>query len=876
MVSNEIKLLIQRTNSSCQFFLLNFNTENNLKLNDLLSKLNCEISNIEVTARLTLKDIFILDFLCKCKQLLSNEKSNASIRSKICLIIFNLALYNIEIRKFISSDLQFCGFITDCLKFSILEQLGPQNLIDILRLIQVLTYEKSLSLGTWSNDLITFLTSEIIKFDNTEIVEKNQRGLIDHPLPYFMTILSNLVSCSNQICVILKKMNNFKQLCKRFLEFLQNNSRTVVVCSLSLIEYLDEKIRDTIFSPQNISQTFLCIFNVLSSSDSLMTIHTAVNLLKRIVVSESAFGYCSVTSIAKNLISYQFFEKSIQRIAILLITFDPRSEESEKIFDLLLLFCKINDFKKAVCLSIIKITKCEKRLTTPTLSICRIAGLCFSNAFCFETSLNALQLLTLLVKEAIDANIKLDDFIPTNSICDLIECCIKSAIETKSDLINFQCARITGGLKLAKVVSNDDNIRNNLLSIVNASLCAHINESQLISNPIVSFINNLQSSTTIPALTEDFPDWCLNGVSISLQLLLLLATLKDYSKLHKDLYWKSLKDERLIPFIAFAISCGDDELVYNAFVLFTHCTQIQEFSIRMLSDIVAMCSFKYKFFQKKKFQYNTYFQSSSSSEHLDNFIKENLNNLGNFDQLDELLDKMKKGIDLKDIHTSELVCAFEKKIAMYQIRERELKQILNVKEQTFSQSERLCAIWKDLENGDEIANMRIVMRNLEQKLDESIKLNTTINLEKNKLIDQISTIQHDKKKEQNQYFTELNFLKREKEELIDENKKENELQAILRQRFDELSSKFVITSNTLLEMQQEIDTNVQKVADAETKSSQFQKLLSETNLKLENVIAVVEKQRNQLIEKQKEIEKLLEENKKLLKIKQTMVQMLND
>lgn len=50
--------------------------------------------------------------------------------------------------------------------------------------------------------------------------------------------------------------------------------------------------------------------------------------------------------------------------------------------------------------------------------------------------------------------------------------------------------------------------------------------------------------------------------------------------------------------------------------------------------------------------------------------------------------------------------------------------------------------------------MRIVMRNLEQKLDESIKLNTTINLEKNKLIDQISTIQHDKKKEQNQYFTE--------------------------------------------------------------------------------------------------------------------------
>lgn len=62
--------------------------------------------------------------------------------------------------------------------------------------------------------------------------------------------------------------------------------------------------------------------------------------------------------------------------------------------------------------------------------------------------------------------------------------------------------------------------------------------------------------------------------------------------MHKDLYWRSLKvllnnktlgrnkkiqDERLVPFIAFAIACGSDSMVKDALVLYTHCAQIQEF-----------------------------------------------------------------------------------------------------------------------------------------------------------------------------------------------------------------------------------------------------------------------------------------------------------
>lgn len=73
-----------------------------------------------------------------------------------------------------------------------------------------------------------------------------------------------------------------------------------------LIGHLDEKTRDTvrpsiitvvvmlrsfqIFCAQNISQTLLCVINVLTGGDSVMTTHIAVDLLRKLVVNEVSGG----------------------------------------------------------------------------------------------------------------------------------------------------------------------------------------------------------------------------------------------------------------------------------------------------------------------------------------------------------------------------------------------------------------------------------------------------------------------------------------------------------------------------------------------------------------------------------------------------------
>lgn len=47
------------------------------------------------------------------------------------------------------------------LQLSLDEQLGPQNLIDILRLMQLLTYERGMGQEKWTAELVEFLMAQM-------------------------------------------------------------------------------------------------------------------------------------------------------------------------------------------------------------------------------------------------------------------------------------------------------------------------------------------------------------------------------------------------------------------------------------------------------------------------------------------------------------------------------------------------------------------------------------------------------------------------------------------------------------------------------------------------------------------------------------------
>uniref|UniRef100_F1L155 Protein CIP2A n=1 Tax=Ascaris suum TaxID=6253 RepID=F1L155_ASCSU len=561
--------------NAAQRFYNSCSEENATTLDMELANLIKLTNSIDPTARLTLKNVHLSELLTHCPILLSASSTSAVTRSRLHLFLFNIAFYNVPLREYLAGDqMQMCGPIFECLRLSLRDQLGPQNLIDILRLLQVLTYERCLSLGMWTNDLISFLLSEVNRDEEPEW------------MPYCMAILCNLASRSKSVCQRIKKSTSYKAFSHKLLKLLAHDSRIVVVSSLVLVGYLEAKLRDTVFCSRNIPQTFQCVFNVLVIGDCLMTRHIAADLLKRLVVSDApnVSSVPVITSTGKDLINYSYFERSIQMVAALIVQLDARSEESLKIYDIFLSFCSLLQMRTPTALAVLKCPPKEQRLTTPVLSICSTAQMTFEEAIVPEVPLKAIRLLRYILREAIESGSRVQDSVPAELILRLIEGNIKTPVETGSELVSFQCRRIAEGLRLAETVSNDDDLRADILEVVTAPLCAHIVESQMLSNPVVPFMGR-----PVAQRTDPLPKWSADGVSIVLELLRVLAALKDYSKLHKDQYWKLLKDERLVPFIAYAIAFGNHELTYDALLLYTHCAQIHAFPTRWLGDLIASC-----------------------------------------------------------------------------------------------------------------------------------------------------------------------------------------------------------------------------------------------------------------------------------------------
>ncbi|KHN75532.1 Protein CIP2A [Toxocara canis] len=867
----------------------NISTEENAAALDAeLANLIKLTNSIDPTARLTLKSVHLSELLTYCPILLGASGTSAITRSRLHLFLFNIAFFNVSLREYLAGDqMQICGPVFECLRLSLRDQLGPQNLIDILRLLQVLTYERCLSLGMWTNDLISFLLSEVNREEEPEW------------MPYCMAILCNLASRSKSVCQRIKKSSSYKVFSHKLLKLLAHDSRIVVVSALVLVGYLEAKLRDTVFCSRNMPQTFQCVFNVLVIGDCLMTRHIAADLLRRLVVSDApnVSSVPVITSTGKDLINYSYFERSVQMVAALIVQLDARSEESLKIYDIFLSFCSLLQMRTPTSLAILKCPPKEQRLTTPVLSMCITAQMTFEEAIVPEVPLKAVRLLRYILREAIESGSRVQESVPAELVLRLIEGNIKTPVETGSELVSYQCRRITEGLRLAETVSNDDDMRSDILEVVTAPLCAHIVESQMLSNPIVPYMGR-----SIAQRTESVPKWSADGVSIVLELLRVLAALKDYSKLHKDQYWKLLKDDRLVPFIAYAIAFGNHELTYDALLLYTHCAQVHAFPTRWLGDLIASCVAS-SLSEQTSTAKGSSLPRSTSDYRLDGISLDGVVSDGrktpdarlaaNGDsakQIDELLEMMKHGVDIKDPHVSQLIGVFERKIHILKNRELELEQLLAKKDDSLRQSERLRALYSSQNNDVEVSNLRQLLSDYERRVDELNALVKKINLEKKEqeeAYDSAKKALDEKQMAIDAVTEQMVKLNQENNVLIEENKYEREFSTLTKNRYDELKSKFDQTSLALIEKDKEctrIGKDIVKLKDDLSAKDLDVKSLTERLQKVEEASleaakeheSVVKTIRDKLNDREQEVERLSRELAKVMKFKDQMMRMMNE
>uniref|UniRef100_A0AC34R801 Protein CIP2A n=1 Tax=Panagrolaimus sp. JU765 TaxID=591449 RepID=A0AC34R801_9BILA len=850
----ELDSLIQRVNLlATDFFNNPTNSTTCNNLDESLHSVVRSTSTIDPTGRLNPLSFHVNQFLVNANELLTYPSTSIITKSKLYLILYNICQHNIRTRRYMAAELQIVGSIFRCLSQSIREQLGPQNLIDILRLIQYLTYEKCVALGSWTSELLSYVLGEITSTVETEW------------LPYCIAILCNLAKRSKHVCQRIKSAKNYHVVDRNVARFLKHDSRILVISCLTLIGYLNDKVRDLIYAPNHLPQTFLCVFNIIKTADTPLTRQFAIDLCKRLIISESTHLSVAPTmaSSAKDLLTYKFFPSSIQELASYLVILDARTEESLRIYDLLVIICQLQQFRSAVCSSILKTKPCETRLTTPVLGILRTASLTFEDAIEPEVPLVACELLTFLLREIVESGNRLVDYVPIEGLIELIRFNVKTAVETKSELVSYQCRRITCGLKLADAIAADDDARRELFDSLTAQLCAHINESQLVSNPV---LNYLSKPPGIRGQNE-LPEWSLHGVKIPLELFKLLSTLKDYNKAHKELYWKTLKDERLIPFIAFALQSGEGNTVLDALNLYAHCTQVQDYRAKLLSDLIASCNItKHKHERHGSESGSRSRQSVEAMDTSDDIGRDVFipgNGTVSRPEVDNFLKLMKENSG-GDAKLSHVLQAFEQKIAMMEDNEKVLRKMIDEKDKTLQESQRMWALQRSqLSTTDsvELKQLRVTIADFEKQMNEAETEKAILNEEKRQLADRLAKQEAYHERMMETLNKQVADLKKEKELLVDENKKEREIQLAIRAKFDEMTAKFDEATQAAFEKEKEV-VNI---------SRKLENSLQE----IENMKSRIKSEQQTIQEKESTISMLTSELEKLKILKQTMAKMLS-
>lgn len=669
---NETDAILTLATTSAARYVSDSSSDNTTRLDEALNCMIRHVAEVDRATRLTLRNIQLKEFLSYTPVILNASTTNIVTRSKFYRLLFSIAHHNIPVRRFMAGELRLLGAVFSCLKASLREQLGPQNMIDILRLLQVLSYEKHVPLEHWANELISFLMQEVIREPEPEW------------MPYCIAILCNLASASKSACKRIKISTSYKKFSRQLMKLLQHNARIIVVSSLVLIGYLDEKVRDMVYCTENVHDTFMCTFNVLTIGDDecMMTRQIAADLLRRLVVSESSTtpGVPTLASTGKNVLNYGFFIGSIQQTARLLVTLDPRTEESSKIYDLLLAFCSLQQLRSSVCQAIIRCPATESQLTTPIMAIAGTASLSPSKFgdSTENTTWKALKLLSYLLKECIEPQEHMPDIgIARGQLVELIVNCLDEKLDTLDTNISERIQKVQLGIHLAEVLSHDEQCRHQLFAVCTAQLCHQIATWQFSTNPVVGHLTRPPKERSEPLE----PQWTIFGVGIILELCRLLAVLKDHSKVHKDQYWQLLKDERIIPFLAYGICFGDQETVQQAFLTYSHCAQVPTFPSHLLAEMVASCK-----------NGSTSSSTTSKVSHKE-FHDVDIKNLdgrpvgGSCDilfteekssqkALDDLLRKVTlEGLPLKDAKTSELFAAYERKIQMLEEQIKDVRTI---------------------------------------------------------------------------------------------------------------------------------------------------------------------------------------------------------
>uniref|UniRef100_H2YKN4 CIP2A N-terminal domain-containing protein n=1 Tax=Ciona savignyi TaxID=51511 RepID=H2YKN4_CIOSA len=415
------------------------------------------------------------------------------------------------------------------------------NILQGLRLLERITYGQCVSSTTANLEkLLSFLLTQI-----------------DDPSSEFSSVclgvLSNLVAKNVALQAQVKGM-----VC------LISYSMANKVCVLSIVTNVcwDDDLAKKLFSFKNVPQTLKLLFSRLSNSDDLLTQHRAADLCMELLKHEDMVQHITI------------YESEQNCAARLLLNTPASNPQTCKILEVLLSFCRVSSVRRLMHDRILKCDGPWKALLGHAS-----AQVSRSNHVAALLALDLIQELSE-VKRSIYQITNTEKI--TDYICVLLTPSIKNEDQSMSEmLLNSATSKTMKSLQILSCLCNEEELRHLVAD-----------EELLLRKSLVIFLLNYIFccvSVKIHFFLIILIFFKTNNVGIDVVLsgLELVLKLKPVLPDLERLLYSTLQDNRIVPFIATAITCSDRNRVQTALRLHQEALPLPDFPAVLLADKIA-------------------------------------------------------------------------------------------------------------------------------------------------------------------------------------------------------------------------------------------------------------------------------------------------
>ncbi|XP_060068364.1 protein CIP2A homolog [Ylistrum balloti] len=762
---------------------------------------------------------------------------------------------------------------------------------ECVSLLQKVTYGHNLNFQeNYMEDLITYTVRQI------------HGPVHDLTLPS-LGLLVNLCRDNFAVQSYLKNSRNIKDLYKVLVSYLSDQNLTVIILALSIITSLSlqEDLGGKILNAKNINQTFQMIFNILMKSDTGVTRGYAVDLFRDLLRNPK---------IQQSLSRFDRLGSCLENILNLIAA--STSESVIKVFELLLLFCRVEGLRSTICKCVLATSPLHdneyvvqtlrqpvEEVKEPLIATVHWAGQ--STDSHHKAPLYALDFLSEFYEELIYSNTRVHYSIHADLVLPTVLHGLQDPPDQEQAESRRKCFKMVKVIQLLTVFAGEEDTKKKLCKLVDMSLFSGLLEHQFTYNRVALRCNKVVSPEE---------DWSEYGVDVVLCVLELMEKLKKSLPDVDALFCSTLQDSRLVPFLSAGMTSKDRSRVQTALRMITTASALENFPVVLLGDTIAANNTR----QHERLTSSPtleWQQVRTHSQSVAQYNKENIP-LGNHRQKQEpvnqdasinsIIERMQSGLQttfqgyMSEIKASEIIDIYEHKLQSLQNKEDQLQDLLDAKALALSQADRLIAQYRSrrAQYEAEAHKMRSMVQSSEKRSEQyREQLNDVIlrgehlqndleqvNQEKQKLEEvaaehkQLTVAYMELSEKYESSEKSLLCLKQEHKTLMEMHEMLNKHNESLKQQHDVASEQLSKLSKQLMEKASELTQTQLMLEEDHAKAKKEQETLEDCLDKIRANLDSTEKAKKKLEQKVVTLERSLQQNEEELKEKVEVIREL--